>query len=90
MLQLLTEQKMLTSKYGRTSSVAVLLFQDLAVVPLLALASLLTLSDLTIGEDKDTNFEPHAYVLSKNLSSIAVANSPKVGASNIAAMVMST
>jgi len=49
-LQLLTEQKMLTSSYGR-SSVAVLLFQDLAVVPLLALASLLTAADLTIGED---------------------------------------
>ena len=49
-LQLLTEQKMLTSNYGR-SSVAVLLFQDLAVVPLLALASLLTATDLTIEED---------------------------------------
>lgn len=49
-LQLLTEQGMLTSKYGR-ASVAVLLFQDLAVVPLLALASLLTVADLTIEED---------------------------------------
>jgi len=49
-LQLLSEQKMLASDYGRTS-VAVLLFQDLAVVPLLALASLLTVADLTIGED---------------------------------------
>lgn len=49
-LQLLTEQKMLTSQYGRTS-VAVLLMQDIAVVPLLALASLLTAADLTIGED---------------------------------------
>jgi monovalent cation:proton antiporter-2 (CPA2) family protein len=49
-LQLLTEQKMLTSSYGRTS-VAVLLFQDLAVVPLLALASLLAVADLTIEED---------------------------------------
>ena len=49
-LQLLTEQKMLASNYGRTS-VAVLLFQDLAVVPLLALASLLAVTDLTIEED---------------------------------------
>ena len=49
-LQLLTEQRMLTSRYGR-SSVAVLLFQDLAVVPLLALVSLLTVTDLTIEED---------------------------------------
>ncbi len=49
-LQLLTEQGKLTSGYGRVS-VAVLLFQDLAVVPLLALASLLTVADLTIEED---------------------------------------
>jgi monovalent cation:proton antiporter-2 (CPA2) family protein len=49
-LQLLTEQKMLTSEYGR-ASVAVLLLQDLAVVPLLALASLLAMSSQTIGED---------------------------------------
>ena len=49
-LQLLSEQKLLASDYGRTS-VAVLLFQDLTVVPLLALASLLMVSDLTIGEN---------------------------------------
>lgn len=49
-LQLLTEQKMLTSGFGRTS-IAVLLFQDLAVVPLLALASLLTVTDLAIEVD---------------------------------------
>jgi monovalent cation:proton antiporter-2 (CPA2) family protein len=49
-LQLLTEQRMLTSSYGR-SSIAVLLFQDLAVIPLLALASLLTVTDLSIEAD---------------------------------------
>ena len=49
-LQLLNEQKMLATEYGRTS-VAVLLLQDLAVVPLLALVSLLVFSDLSIGED---------------------------------------
>jgi monovalent cation:proton antiporter-2 (CPA2) family protein len=49
-LQLLTEQKMLNSRYGRTS-LAVLLFQDLAVVPLLALASLLTAADLSVEQD---------------------------------------
>jgi len=49
-LQLLTEQKMLTSTYGRTS-IAVLLFQDLAVVPLLALASLLTVAPITVEKD---------------------------------------
>jgi Kef-type K+ transport system membrane component KefB len=46
-IQLLTEQKMLSSDYGRTS-IAVLLFQDLAVVPLLALASLLMVVPITI------------------------------------------
>lgn len=49
-LQLLTEQKMLTSGYGRTS-IAVLLFQDLAVVPLLALASLLAIAPVTVEKD---------------------------------------
>ena len=49
-LQLLSEQKMLGSQYGR-SSVAVLLFQDLAVVPLLALTSFLVVTDLTISKD---------------------------------------
>jgi len=49
-LQLLSEQRLLTSKYGRTS-ISVLLLQDLAVVPLLALVPLLTLPELSIGED---------------------------------------
>lgn len=49
-LQLLSEQKMLTSNYGRTS-IAVLLFQDLAVVPLLALASLLAVAPVTVEKD---------------------------------------
>ncbi|NOQ13430.1 MAG: potassium transporter KefC [Methyloprofundus sp.] len=49
-LQLLTEQKSLTSVYGRTSF-SVLLLQDLAVVPLLALVPLLLMPDLSIGED---------------------------------------
>lgn len=49
-LQLLTEQKSLTSTYGRTSF-AVLLLQDLAVVPLLALVPLLAMPELTVGAD---------------------------------------
>ncbi len=49
-LQLLAEQRMLQSEYGR-ASLAVLLLQDLAVVPLLALVPLLTLPDLMIGTD---------------------------------------
>ena len=49
-LQLLSEQRMLNTAYGR-SSVAVLLLQDLAVVPLLALVPLLAMPQLTIGTD---------------------------------------
>ena len=49
-LQLLSEQKMLHSNYGRTS-LAVLLLQDLAVVPLLALVPLLAVKEFAIGAD---------------------------------------
>lgn len=49
-LQLLTEQNLLTSLYGRTS-IAVLLLQDLAVVPLLALIPLLAMPEMSIGTD---------------------------------------
>jgi len=49
-LQLLAEQRMLQSSYGR-ASVSVLLLQDLAVVPLLALVPLLAAQDLAIGAD---------------------------------------
>ena len=49
-LQLLTDRKMLSSEYGRPS-VAVLLLQDLAVIPLLAFVSLMAAPELTIAED---------------------------------------
>ncbi|HEY9079804.1 monovalent cation:proton antiporter-2 (CPA2) family protein [Magnetovibrio sp.] len=49
-LQLLTEHKMLTSEPGR-ASIAILLLQDLAVVPLLALVSLLAMPEMTVAED---------------------------------------
>ena len=49
-LQLLSEQRLLHSEYGR-ASLAVLLLQDLAVVPLLALVPLLAIPELTIGAD---------------------------------------
>jgi monovalent cation:proton antiporter-2 (CPA2) family protein len=49
-LQLLTERKMLSSEFGRPS-VAVLLLQDLAVIPLLAFVSLMATQELTIAED---------------------------------------
>lgn len=49
-LQLLQDQKMLGSSYGQ-SSVAILLFQDLAVVPLLALVTLLSATDMSVETD---------------------------------------
>lgn len=49
-LQLLTEQNLLISTYGRTSF-AVLLLQDIAVVPLLALVPLLLMPELSLSED---------------------------------------
>ncbi len=49
-LQLLTDRKLLSTSYGKTS-VAILLLQDLAVVPLLAFVSLIASPELTIVED---------------------------------------
>jgi monovalent cation:proton antiporter-2 (CPA2) family protein len=49
-LQLLGENKMLTSEQGR-ASIAILLLQDLAVVPLLALVSLLTMPTFNLAGD---------------------------------------
>lgn len=49
-LQLLTDKKRLSSEYGRPS-VAVLLLQDLAVVPLLAFVSLMAAPESTIAKD---------------------------------------
>jgi len=57
-LQLLNEQKALSSKYGRTSF-AILLLQDLAVVPLLALIPLLS------SQGVDTNI---GFALIKSLA----------------------
>jgi len=49
-LQLLSEQRLLKSTYGRTSF-SILLLQDLAVVPLLALVSLMEMPTLSVGDD---------------------------------------
>ncbi len=49
-LQLLSEQKMLSSTYGRTSF-SILLLQDLAIVPLLALVPLLAMPELSMGKN---------------------------------------
>ncbi len=49
-LQLLTEKKLLSSEYGKPS-VAILLLQDLAVIPLLAYVTLISAPELTVAED---------------------------------------
>jgi len=49
-LQLLTERKVLSSEYGKPS-VAVLLLQDMAVVPLLAFVSVMAAPELTVAKD---------------------------------------
>ena len=49
-LQLLSEQHMLKSTYGRTTF-SILLLQDLAVVPLLAMVSFLSMPELSVSRD---------------------------------------
>jgi len=49
-LQLLSEQGLLKSSYGR-ATFSILLLQDLAVVPLLAMVSFLNMPELSIGDD---------------------------------------
>lgn len=49
-LQLLSDRKLIFSEYGKTS-VAILLLQDLAVIPLLIFVSLLASPELTIAKD---------------------------------------
>jgi Kef-type K+ transport system membrane component KefB len=87
-LQLLTERKMLSSEYGRPA-VAVLLLQDLAVVPLLALVSLMATPELTIAEDVFFAFTEALlilvliittarYILNPTLNRLARFSSPEI------------
>ena len=87
-LQLLTEKKMLSSEYGRPA-VAVLLLQDLAVVPLLAFVSLMATPELTIAEDVFYAFAEALlilvfiitiarYVLNPILNRLARFSSPEI------------
>jgi Kef-type K+ transport system membrane component KefB len=87
-LQLLTERKMLSSEFGRPS-VAVLLLQDLAVVPLLAFVSLMAAPELTIAEDVFLAFAEALiilvliiitarYVLNPTLNRLARFGSPEI------------
>ncbi|MDH5563845.1 MAG: monovalent cation:proton antiporter-2 (CPA2) family protein, partial [Nitrospirota bacterium] len=87
-LQLLTERKMLSSEFGRPS-VAVLLLQDLAVVPLLAFVSLTASPELTIAEDVVLAFAEALiililiiitarYILNPTLNRLARFGSPEI------------
>ena len=87
-LQLLTERKMLSSEYGRPA-VAVLLLQDLVVVPLLALVSLMATPELTIAEDVFFAFTEALlilvlilttarYILNPTLNRLARFSSPEI------------
>ena len=87
-LQLLTEKKMLSSEYGRPA-VAVLLLQDLAVVPLLAFVSLMATPELTIAEDVFLAFAEALlilvliittarYILNPTLNRLARFSSPEI------------
>ena len=87
-LQLLTEKKMLSSEFGRPS-VAVLLLQDLAVIPLLAFVSLMATPELTIAEDVFFAFAEALlilvliittarYILNPTLNRLARFSSPEI------------
>ena len=87
-LQLLTERKMLSSEYGRPA-VAVLLLQDLAVVPFLAFVSLMATPELTIAEDVFFAFAEALlililiittarYILNPTLNRLARFSSPEI------------
>ena len=87
-LQLLTERKMLSSEYGKPA-VAVLLLQDLAVVPLLAFVSLMATPELTIAKDVFVAFAEALlililiittarYILNPTLNRLARFSSPEI------------
>ncbi|MDH5353727.1 MAG: monovalent cation:proton antiporter-2 (CPA2) family protein [Gammaproteobacteria bacterium] len=99
-LQLLRSRKMLPSKYGR-AAVAVLLLQDLAVVPLLAFVSLMATPELTIAEDLAlAMLEAVAilglvivvarYVLSPLFSYLARFDSPEIFTASALLLVLGT
>ncbi|WP_108649228.1 monovalent cation:proton antiporter-2 (CPA2) family protein [Dongshaea marina] len=99
-LQLLGENKQLDSQYGKMSF-SVLLMQDLAVVPLLALISLLTIPDFTLqGELFISLMETLVillvvilggrYFLHPILHRVALAGSPEVFTTSAVLIVLGT
>lgn len=99
-VQLIAGQKLITSSYGR-SSIAVLLMQDLAVVPLLALVPLLSAPALAIDEDiwltliESVSIVAMVVVLGRVflhpiLHRVALSGSPEVFTASAVLMVMGT
>ena len=99
-LQLLTDRKMLSSEYGKPS-VAVLLLQDLAVVPLLALVSLMASTELSIAEDVFLAFAQAfaillviifaaRYILNPLLNVLARHGSPEIFTASALLLVLGT
>ena len=87
-LQILAQQKLLSATHGR-ASLAVLLLQDLAVVPLLALVPLLAMPQLTIGQDVGIALAESLlilvlvvivgrYLLNPVLHRVALSGSPEI------------
>ncbi len=97
-LQLLSERKVLYSEYGR-ASVAVLLLQDLAVVPLLALVSLMASPESTIAKDIPLALAEALvililivvatrYILNPALNILARLGSPEVFTASVLLLVL--
>jgi monovalent cation:proton antiporter-2 (CPA2) family protein len=97
-LQLLTERKVISSEYGR-ATVAVLLLQDLAVVPLLTFVSLLASPELTIAEDISLALAEAIiilllivvttrYILNPVLNVLARLGSPEIFTASILLLVL--
>ena len=99
-LQILSEKKLLTSMFGRTSF-SILLLQDLAVVPLLVLVPLVAMPDLSIGEDIGIAFVETIlllglvvligrYLLHPILHRIALSGSPEIFTASAVLVVLGT
>lgn len=98
--QLLAEQKSITSAYGRTS-ISVLLFQDIAVVPLLALIPLLAMSELSVSEDIGLALAESIlilglivllgrYLLHPILHRVVLSNNPEIFTASAVLIVLGT
>ncbi len=99
-VQLLKEQKVMMTEYGRTSF-SVLLLQDLAVVPLLALIPLLANPDFSIASDIGIALAESLailfliiftarYFLHPILHHIAITGSPEVFTASAVLIVLGT